>query len=235
MRTLALLMAAVLSACGGEGAARPAAEKERVVLFVGDSLTDGHHLPRRHAYPALIQQKIDAKGWPLTVVNAAVSGATTADGRRRAEQFSERPLAVLVVALGVNDVFRQVPLAEIERNLQATIDFFRRRNPELRVVVVGVQVPLTWGRLYARELPRMYRTLAKRNDAVLIPDLLAGVAGEPEYHSSDGLHPSVEGHRIMAQTVWEYLEPVLARIAGPYRFGARPRLPGHARMGPLAR
>jgi acyl-CoA thioesterase-1 len=183
-----------------------------VVLFLGDSLTDGHALGRRQAYPTLIQEKIHARGWSFEVVNAGVSGDRSADGLRRLDGLLKRPVAVLVLALGINDAFGGVPTEDMEQNLQRIIDRAREAHPGLKLVIAGTRLEGVWRLGYGSEFEEVFPRLARANDAVLIPSLLAGVAGKADLNMPDGLHPNAAGHALMAENMWKALEPVLAGL-----------------------
>ncbi len=218
-------MAGALASCGGEAArpeaSEPAAEvgstadkpvvetNRKVVLFLGDSLSAGYGLDSAQAFPALIQKKIDEAGWNYEVVNAGVSGDTTAGGLRRLDWLLRRPVDVLFLELGGNDGLRGIDLDSSEANLQAIIDRVREKNPQVAVVVAGMMIPPNMGPEYTTRFRTMFPELAERNGATLIPFLLDGVAGRPDLNLPDGIHPTPEGHRIVADLVWETLRPVL--------------------------
>ncbi len=204
--------AAPRDAGGDAGAAAPPPVDERpVVLFFGTSLTAGLGLDPDDAYPALIQQRIDSAGWPFRVVNAGVSGETSAGGLRRIDWLLDQPLAVLVLELGANDALRGQDLTAARRNLQGIIDKTRARHPGVPVVIAGMEAPPNLGPVYTRGFPDLFVGLARDNDAVLIPFLLAGVGGVPDLNQADGIHPNAAGARVVARNVWRVLEPVLRR------------------------
>ena len=184
-----------------------------VVLFLGDSLSAGFGLPEAAAFPALVQQKIRQYNLDFQVINAGVSGDTSAGGLRRVDWLLRRSVAVLVLELGGNDGLRAVDLEDTRRNLQAIITRFRRENPELKVVIAGMMIPPNLGPRYSQQFQSLFPQLAKANDATLIPFLLEGVGGVPELNLPDGIHPTAEGHKIVADVVWKYLEPVLQSMA----------------------
>lgn len=232
MRAVHAAVLCGLLACAGENAPdaepgrreAPAGEKrDPVVLFFGTSLTAGLGLEPEESYPALIQQKIDSAGLPFRAVNAGVSGETSAAGLRRIDWLLTQPIAVLVLELGANDALRGQDLAATKRNLQAIIDRTRAMHPEARIVIAGMQAPPNLGSRYTREFRRLFVDLARENDAVLIPFLLAGVAGDPALNQGDGIHPNAAGARVMAENVWRALAPVVRAIAaGAARPAARP-------------
>ena len=187
--------------------ARPA------VVFLGTSLTAGLGVPGDAAYPARIQERIDASGLAFRVVNAGVSGDTSAGGLRRIEWLLRQPLAVLVLELGANDMLRGQDVSAMRANLQQIIDRARARYPDVRIVIAGMQSAPNLGEPYAREFAAVFVELARANDAALIPFLLDGVASVAELNQADGIHPTAEGHRRVADNVWRVLEPVLRQAA----------------------
>jgi len=189
------------------GAVRAPVDRRPEVVILGDSLTAGLGLDTPQGFPALLQQRIDERGLDFTVVNAGVSGDTSAGGLRRLEWALEGNPRVLVVALGGNDALRGLPTDELERNLAAIID--RGTREGLEVILAGMEAPPNNGPEYTARFRRVYRDLAKAHDVVLIPFLLDGVAGEATLNQADGIHPNAEGARLVAETVWHALEPVL--------------------------
>jgi acyl-CoA thioesterase-1 len=181
-----------------------------VVLFVGDSLTAGYGLDPDEAFPALIQRKIDEAGLRYRVVNAGVSGETSAGARRRIDWLLSQPVAVLVVETGANDGLRGQDPAATAENIQAIFDRARRQASPPKVVVVGMQAPPNYGADFARRFRDIYPELAKKNGAVLVPFLLDGVAGVPALNQADGIHPTAEAQRKLADIVWKALRPLLA-------------------------
>src|SRR5262245_35080560 len=222
-----LCAVAALCACAGAGcdaggggsagaagvahaSAADAAPAERpVVLFLGDSLSAGYGLPDEQAFPALVQERIDAAGLDYRVVNAGVSGDTSAGGRRRIDWLLRQPIAVLVLELGANDMLRGPDLGALRTNLREIVERTRAAHPDARIVVAGMRAPPNFGREYARGFEAVYRELAAETGAALIPFLLEGVAGDAELNQPDGIHPTAEGQRIVAELVWRTLEPVL--------------------------
>jgi acyl-CoA thioesterase-1 len=182
-----------------------------VVLFLGTSLTAGLGLSESQAYPALIQRKIDSAGFPLRVVNAGLSGETSAGGLRRVDWLLRQPVVVLVLELGANDALRGQDLEATRQNLQAIIDRTRAAHPHAAMVIAGMQAPPNLGDRYTTAFRDIFPDLARRNRAVLIPFLLAGVAGVPRLNQADGIHPTAEGDSIVAENVWKVLEPMLRR------------------------
>jgi acyl-CoA thioesterase-1 len=179
------------------------------VLFLGTSLTAGYGLEESEAYPALIQFKIDSAGLPYRVINAGVSGETSAGGVRRLDWLLRQPVAVLVLELGANDGLRGQDVGALRTNLQTIIDRTRAAHPDARIVVAGMESPPNMGSAYTNAFRAVFPEVARANDAVLIPFLLDGVAAVPELNQADGIHPTAEGQRVVADVVWRYLEPVL--------------------------
>lgn len=180
-----------------------------LVIFLGDSLTAGYELGEDRAFPALVAQALRAEGVPLRVVNAGVSGDTTAGGLRRLDWLLAQKPDVLVVELGANDGLRGHPLDEIQRNLRAIVE--RARGAGVRVLLLGMRIPPSYGPEYTRGFARTYPKLAKELAVPLVPFLLQGVAGRPELNLPDGIHPNAEGARIVAATVVPYLRRLLAQ------------------------
>jgi acyl-CoA thioesterase-1 len=183
----------------------------RSVLFLGTSLTAGYGLDPEQAYPALIQKKIDSVGLDYRVINAGVSGETSAGALRRVDWLLQQPVSVLVVETGANDGLRGLSPDSLRSNIQAIFDRARQLQPSTQLVLLGMQVPPNYGRVYAQQFRSLYPEVAESNGAVLIPFLLEGVGGVSALNQPDGVHPTAEGQRRMAETVWRALEPVLRR------------------------
>lgn len=187
-------------------------KESKAILFLGNSLTAGYGLDPEQAFPALIQQKIDSLGWAFEAVNAGLSGETSSGGLRRLNWLMRRKIAVLVLALGGNDGLRGIPPELTRQNLQQIIERTREKNPGVRIVLAGMEAPPNMGEDYTRQFRDLYRELAKTNQAALIPFLLKDVGGIPELNLPDGIHPTAEGQRIVAENVWEVLGPVLGEM-----------------------
>jgi acyl-CoA thioesterase-1 len=181
----------------------------RSILFLGTSLTAGYGLDPEQAYPALIQRKIDSAGLDYRVVNAGVSGETSASALRRVDWLLQQPVSVLVVETGANDGLRGLSPDSLRSNIQAIFDRARRLQPSARLVLLGMQVPPNYGRVYSQQFRSLYPALAESNGAVLVPFLLEGVGGVNALNQPDGVHPTADGQRRMAETVWRVLEPLL--------------------------
>jgi acyl-CoA thioesterase-1 len=185
--------------------------QRRTILFLGTSLTAGYGLDPEQAYPALIQKKIDSAGLEFRVNNAGVSGETSAGARRRVDWLLRQPVSVLVVETGANDGLRGLSPDSLRSNIQAIFDRARQLQPSAQLVLLGMQVPPNYGRAYSQQFQSIYPELAKANNAVLVPFLLEGVGGVNALNQPDGVHPTAQGQRRMAETVWRVLEPVLRR------------------------
>lgn len=185
------------------------AAKKPIILFYGNSLTAGYGVEPAQAFPALVGQKIDSAGLSYQVVNAGLSGETTAGGKSRISWVMRQPVAVFVLELGGNDGLRGIPLKSTRDNLQAIMDTVRLKSPQATIVLAGMQIPPNMGTDYTKEFKGLFKELADKNKAVLIPFLLEGVGGVPKLNQPDGIHPTPEGHKIVAKNVWKVLEPVL--------------------------
>lgn len=186
-------------------------QDEKIVLFLGDSLSAGFGLDVAESFPSLIQDKIRQERLPFKVVNAGVSGETTAGGLRRMDWLLKRRIDALVIELGGNDGLRGIAPEETEKNLQGIIDKMRAHNPDAIIVLAGMQAPPNMGKDYADKFRAIFPAISKRNAIPLIPFLLEGVAGNPRLNLPDGIHPTAEGHKIVAETVWKTLKPVLTQ------------------------
>lgn len=194
-------------------AAPPEAATKPTILFFGNSITAGLGVDPEQAFPALVGQKIDSTDLAYTVVNAGLSGETTAGGRSRVGWVLRKPVAVFVLELGGNDGLRGIPIADTRRNLQAIIDTVRRLSPQAKIVLAGMQIPPNLGADYAAQFKKIYSDLAQKNKLTLIPFLLEGVGGVTKFNQRDGIHPTPEGHRLVARNVWAVLQPLLAQPA----------------------
>jgi len=183
----------------------------RTIVFFGDSLTAGYGLddPDEDAYPALIRKKIAAENLSWRVVNAGLSGETTAGGRRRVNWILRQPVDVFVLALGGNDGLRGIEPAVSQENLQAIINSVRAKYPAAKILLAGMQMPPSMGEDYAHAFAAMYPTLADKNQLPLVPFLLEGVGGHADLNQADGIHPTPAGHALVAETVWKKLRPLL--------------------------
>jgi acyl-CoA thioesterase-1 len=188
-------------------AAATHAAPTRRLVFLGDSLTAGLGLPIEQAFPALIGEKLESRGGGWTVVNAGVSGDTTAGGVRRLEWSLDGGADVVVVALGGNDGLRGLPVEELARNLDAIVA--RAKASGAAVVLAGMEAPPNTGPDYTRRFRETYPAIAARHQVTLLPFLLDGVAGDPALNQGDGIHPNQEGARRVAALLWRTLEPII--------------------------
>jgi len=181
----------------------------KLILFYGDSLTAGYGLSTEDAFPAIVEEKLNKKGKPTKVVNAGLSGETTAGGLNRLDWVLKQPVDIFVLELGGNDGLRGLPLDQTEKNLQAIIDKVKTKYPKAKIVIAGMLVPPNMGPDYSAGFRKIFPDLAKKNKAALIPFLLQDVAGNEKLNIPDGIHPNVEGHKIVADNVLKVIEPLL--------------------------
>jgi acyl-CoA thioesterase-1 len=216
----ALLLLVGLTACrterpsppreAAQTQARPAPSPDHsTIVFLGTSLTAGLGVDPEEAYPALIQRKVDSAGLAYRVVNAGVSGESSAGALRRLEWLLSAPPAILVLETGANDGLRGQDVDSIRANIQAMIDRTRALAPHTRIVLVGMEALPNLGRDYTQRFRAIYPELARRNHLTLIPFLLAGVGGVDSLNQADGIHPTPRGHEIVAENVWKVLKPLL--------------------------
>jgi acyl-CoA thioesterase-1 len=187
----------------GAEASRP------VIVFLGTSLTAGYGLEESQAFPALIQARLDAAGLDFRVVNAGVSGDTSAGGLRRLAWLLRLPVAVLVLELGANDMLRGQGTRALRANLEAILDRTREAHPDVQFVIAGMRAAPNLGRDYVSRFDALYPALAERYRAPLIPFLLEDVAARRNLNQADGIHPTAEGHQLIADRVWRTLAPLL--------------------------
>jgi acyl-CoA thioesterase-1 len=188
-----------------------AAEMKSILVF-GDSLSDGFMLQRSEAYPALLAKKLHAAGLNFQVTNASASGGTTEGGLERLSPHLKHRIDILVLELGINDAFRGLPVDQIENNLQQIIDKVKARNPTVRVVIAGMQLPNNAADDYVSAFGKMFGDLASKNNAALVPYLLQDVAGDPSLNLPDSIHPNAAGQKILAENVWRVLEPIAREL-----------------------
>ena len=235
---LYLLLTVLLSACGAEDEGRseeirahsdpPSSVREprepvrpettrgkSVILFLGNSLSAGLGVDDEDAFPHLIQQKIDSLGWDYVVVNAGISGETTAGGLSRMDWVLKQPIDILVVELGGNDGLRGIPSHVTRNNLEQIIGKTRQTYPEVEIVLAGMQLPPNLGHEYTTDFREIFPDIAEERDVHLIPFLLEGVGGVEHMMLSDGIHPNERGHRRVAENVWSVLEPILEESLEP--------------------
>ncbi|PYL64129.1 MAG: arylesterase [Verrucomicrobia bacterium] len=209
------LAALILSLwCAQSGhAAGPDLPRMKTIFVFGDSLSDGLLLKRTQAYPALLLDKLRDAGLKFEVINASASGDTTDGGLGRLPPHLKRKIDIFILELGINDAFHGMPVDEIRSNLQAIIDQVKARNPQVRVLIVGMQLPDPSADDYVFTFGKIFSDLAAKNKAALVPYLLEGVAGDPSLNLPDGIHPNAAGHRILAENVWRVLEPLAREVS----------------------
>ena len=214
-----LILAFILAACGDKKTSSdqsaPAAiaqsnSSSKTILFFGDSLTAGYGLDDpSEAFPGVVQNKIDSSKLRYKVINAGVSGETTAGGKGRINWVLKQKVDVFVLELGANDGLRGIPVTETAGNLQSIIDTVKARYPKAKLVLLGMQVPPNMGAAYANGFKDIFPMLAAKNHIALVPFLLKGVGGIPSLNQHDGIHPTAEGAKIVGNNVWQVLKDVL--------------------------
>lgn len=192
-----------------------AASSATTVLVLGDSLAAGLGVERGQAFPALLEAKAKAEGMDVQVINAGVSGDTSAGGLSRINWLLNRKTDILILELGANDGLRGIPPATTAKNLQAIIDAAKKKHPGIRIVIAGMKMPPNLGPEYTREFENIFPKLAGDNNAHLVPFLLEGVGGVPELNQNDRIHPNEQGQRILAENVWNVLGPLLLQSTTP--------------------
>lgn len=181
----------------------------KVVLFFGDSLTAGYGLNPEDAFPAVVDKTLKQSGVEARVINAGLSGETSAGGLTRIDWILRQPIDVFFLELGANDGLRGLPLSETRKNLQTIIDKVKAKNPKCRIVLAGMMVPPNMGKEYSDEFRVLYSEIARKNKATLIPFLLDGVAGIERLNQADGIHPTAEGHAIIGKNITEVILPLV--------------------------
>lgn len=187
----------------------PAVPPQKTILFYGDSLTAGYGLSPDEAYPNLVGKKLVSHGKNVKVINAGLSGETSAGGLSRLDWVLRQPVDIFVLELGPNDGLRGLPLDQTEKNLQAIIDKVKAKYPNAKIVIAGMLVPPNMGPEYSEKFKNIFPALAKKNKAALIPFLLEDVAGIEKLNLADGVHPNAEGHKIVAENVYKVIAPLL--------------------------
>jgi acyl-CoA thioesterase-1 len=201
----------ILCAPAAAGAA-PTSSQMKTILVLGNSLSAGFGLKSSQAYPALLAKKLRAAGLNFQVTNASQTGGTTEGGLERLPAHLKRKIDIFILELGINDAFRGVPVDQIQNNLQQMIDKMKARNPDVRVLIAGMQLPNYAVDDYVFAFGKMFGELAAKNGGSLVPYLLDGVAGDPSLNLPDGIHPNVAGQKILAENVWRVLEPVAREV-----------------------
>ena len=219
---IALFVLLGLLSCGSEGNQQAQQSKEgdvaqkgevievrKNIVFFGNSLTAAYQLSQSQGFPALIQLKIDSLALPYICVNAGLSGETTADGKNRIEWVLQQQMDIFVLELGGNDALRGLPVEESKKNLQSILDQVKAKYPQCKIVIAGMQAPPNLGGTYTKAFRSMFPDLAKTNNAALIPFLLEHVGGIATLNLEDGIHPNIQGQKIVAENVWSVLKPLL--------------------------
>ena len=183
--------------------------KNKIIVCFGNSLTAGMGLEPDEAFPALLQGKLDSLQLDYKVINAGLSGETTASGKNRLNWVLNQKVDIFILELGANDGLRGIPLSETRNNLQSIIDMVRQKNPITKIILAGMQIPPNMGDAYTTEFRDIFPELAKKNNTAIIPFLLKDVAGIPALNQEDGIHPTKEGQAIVTQNVWEILQKVV--------------------------
>jgi acyl-CoA thioesterase-1 len=183
--------------------------RERVIVAFGDSLTAGFGVAPEESYPARLAARLEAEGYLYRVVNAGVSGDTTAGGLRRVDWALRLNPDLVILGLGANDGLRGQDLARVRANLETLVQRFQQAGA--RVLIAGMQLPPNYGKRYAGDFERMYRAVAQKTGAALMPFFLDGVGGNPRLNQLDGIHPTAEGYRVIVERLWPHLRPLLER------------------------
>ncbi len=185
------------------------AQDKKTILVFGDSIAAGLGVDPEQAFPAILQEKIDSVGLAYNVVNGGLSGETSAGGLRRISWVLQRKVDIMILELGGNDGLRGIDLTNTKENLQEIINISQAKNPEIQVIIAGMQVPPNLGIEYTNEFVNLYPSLAEENNLPLIPLILDKVGGYEQFMQPDQIHPNAAGHRVVAETVWETLYPII--------------------------
>jgi acyl-CoA thioesterase-1 len=215
-----VILLSILSACGNGESKKTESEStdslkvknltsKKNILIFGDSLTAGLGVEPEEAFPAIIGNKVDSLKLPYQVINAGLSGETSAAGKARIDWLLKEKVDVFVLELGANDGLRGIPVSETRKNLQSIIDQVKAKYPDAKLVMTGMEVPPNMGSKYASEFRVIFPELAEKNNMLLVPFLLDQVGGVPELNQQDGIHPTPEGHKILAENVWMVLKKTL--------------------------
>jgi len=184
-------------------------QSKKTIVFFGDSLTAGYGLSTAQAFPAIVQEVLNENGFDYEVVNAGLSGETTAGGLSRIDWILQKEVDIFILELGANDALRGLPLDQTRINLQSIIDKVKAKYPNAKIVIAGMMAPPNLGNDYTSEFRNIFRNVAAQNNAALIPFLLSGVAGDATLNLPDGIHPNIEGHKIVANNVIQVLNYIL--------------------------
>lgn len=184
---------------------------KKLILFFGNSLSAGYGIEAEDAFPGLVAARIDSLNLNYRVINGGLSGETTASGLSRLDWFLEEEPSIFVLELGGNDGLRGIDLAETKKNLKAIIQLVKSKYPETKILLAGMQIPPNMGQEYTSDFQKLYPQIAQEEDVELIPFLLEGVAGDPDLNLPDGIHPTEEGHQIVFENIWPFIETMLER------------------------
>jgi acyl-CoA thioesterase I len=188
---------------------KPAVSSKKNIVFFGNSLTAAYGLSMSEGFPALIQKKIDSLQLNFNCVNAGLSGETTMDGKNRVDWILQQPVEVFVLELGGNDALRGLPVEQSKINLQAIVDKVKAKYPNCKIMISGMLAPPNLGEKYTNAFKNMYKDIAKSSNCTLLPFLLEGVGGNPKLNLPDGIHPTADGQKIVAENIWKVLFPLL--------------------------
>jgi acyl-CoA thioesterase-1 len=212
-RSVSLAGISLILTASASAAPRDSLPMKRI-LVLGDSLSGGFGLKSSQTWPALITKKLDAVGLNnFEITNASQTGGTTVGGLQRLPAHLKRKIDIFILELGINDAFGGVPITEIRNNLEAIIHTVKARNPNVRIIITGMQLPNYWVDGYVFAFGEIYADLAAKNNATFIPYLLEGVGGDPALNQPDHIHPNAAGQRILAENVWRELEPIARKVA----------------------
>src|SRR5438445_12015129 len=217
MKIPVALCSVVSILCAQSACAAPVSSQMKTILVLGDSLSAGFGLKSSEAYPALLAKKLRAAVLNFQLTNASQTGGTTEGGLERLPAHLKRKIDIFILELGINDAFRGVTVDQIQNNLQQMIDKVKARNPDVRVLIAGMQLPNYAADDYVFAFGKMFGELAAKNGGSLVPYLLDGVAGDPSLNLPDGIHPNAAGQKILAENVWRILEPVARKVANLQR------------------
>lgn len=217
--TFSVIALFLVTSCGGsqeqkkeeatENTSTVQKTEQKTILFFGNSLTAGYGIDPEDAFAGLVQERLDSLGKDFKVINGGLSGETTAGGLSRLDWFLEEEPYIFVLELGGNDGLRGILPSESKSNLLAIIDKVRGKYPNTKIILAGMQIPPNMGQEYTEEFKAIYPSVAKEKNVTLIPFLLEGVAGNPELNLPDGIHPTEEGHKIVFETIWPFIEGAL--------------------------
>jgi len=182
---------------------------KKVILFYGDSLTAGYGLDENESFPSILEDRIDSLKLDYSVVNAGLSGETTSGGLKRIDWVMKQKVDIFFLELGANDMLRGLPVDQTRKNLSEIISIVKAKNPNVIIALCEMMAPPNMGDTYVKEFRNIYKDLSSEADVEFIPFFLDGVAGNEDLLLKDGKHPNAKGQMIVAENIWEYLEPIL--------------------------